>query len=312
MIDNNYDEHFSYEAEVFEKSHAVGEKFETLSHEFTFLGKGILPEIAPNIQIDVYSAKDPAGVEQFLGGIPHNSLTEAEIEGIQTRLQEIDPDENFYWAYNLDDNTTLIPLESAIQTTPGLYELMPETSIVTREWVNVDPNSHVTRIGGYPSFGNTTAYGQPHGKNDEGEWKPLPFIAQYILPNGKFVHIYHVDDPEGNGGTDQYELGFSIDSPNRTLVLFQDGVIPEGICLMPVEDGGRSVVSGEALTVEGSWPKSGYWVQGTETDEEYPYLLMHLTGQNGYGKESDRMLNYADAYIIWDCKSKGKMVEQYD
>jgi hypothetical protein len=312
MIDDNYNEHFAYEPEVFEKSHAIGETFENISHAFTFLGKGILQGIAPDVTLDVYSAKDPAGVEQFIACIPQSSLNEKEISDLTLHLQEIDPDENFYWVHDLARMTTLIPLESVTESSPGNYQVALETSIVTREWVDVDPNSHVTRIGGYPSFGDAPAYGQPHGKNDDGEWKKLPFIAQYILPNGKFIHIYHVDDPEGNGGTDQYELGFSIDSLNRTLVLFQDGVIPDGICLMPVEDDERSVVSEEALTVEGTWPKSGYWVQGPETDEEHPYLLMHLTGQNGYGKETERMLNYADAYIVWDCKSKGKMVEQYD
>lgn len=312
MIDDNYNEHFAYEPEVFEKPHVLGEKFENLSHEFTFLGKGTWEEVAPDIQMDIYSAKDPAGVEQFIGCIPQDSLTEERIKKLIVQLRKIDPDENFYWVHDLDNGTTLISLESITEIAAESYKVTPETSIVTREWLTVDPNSHVTRIGGYPSFGEAPVYEQPHGKNDDGEWKPLPFLAQYILPNGKFVHIYHVDDPEGNGGTDQFELGFSIESPNRTLVLFQDGMIPEGICLKPSEDGKRSVASEEALTVEGIWPKAGYWVQGAETDEEYPYLLMHLTGQNGYGKETERMLNYADAYIIWDCKSKGKMIEQYD
>lgn len=312
MIDHNYDEHFAYDPKVFETSHTVGEKFETLSHEFIFLGKGSWKEVTDDVQMDIYLATDPAEVEQFIGCIPRDSLTKENLERLILKIQEIDPDEYFSWVYQLDRGTVLIPLEAATQVGSELYDVTPETSITAREWLTVDPNSHVTRVGGYPSFGEAPAYEQPHGKNDDGEWKALPFLAQYILPNGKFIHIYHIDDPEGYGDTDQFELGFSIDSPNRTLVLFQDGMIPEGICLKPADDGKRSVVSEEALTVEGAWPKAGYWVQGSETDEEYPYLLMHLTGQNGYGKETERMLNYADAYIIWDCKSKGKMVEQYD
>lgn len=314
MIDSLYEEHHNFASEVFQQNRSMGEKFETLNHEFTFLGTGRIDHgLEPYFLLDVYKVTDAAGIEQYVGCVKEYPAEEASDE-VLAIVEHSYPDIEFSWMMFLEDSPVLVPLESIEEKDAGNYILNLEIPIWDRKWITVDPHSHVTRLGGYPSFGDAKEYGQPHGKNDSGEWKPLPFIAQYILPNGKFVHVYHIDDPEGYGGdTDQHLLGFSIENPSRSLILIQDSVIPEGYCLMPVKEGERSIVRAEAVSVEGgNWPKSVSYIQGTETDEEYPYSLFHLPSNHGFGEDQDKMVTYADTYIVWNGKNKAKLVEQYD
>lgn len=316
MIDLSYNEHFDFDDDAFKKNYQVGDVFRTLSHEFTFLGTGKIDHGAePYLDLNIFLVKDPSGGEQYVGSVASGPKSSDDFDDLVRILEYSYPDVEFTWLNDLDNpETTLIPLESIETMGNDTYLCLPELSIFEHKWVSVDSRKHVTRLGGYPSFGDAKEYGQPHGKNAEGEWKPLPFIAQVILPNGKFVHIYHVDDPEGNSNdTDQYLLGFDIESPYRSLVLVQDSEIPAGFCLMPVADSGRSIVREEAVEVEdGRWPKATFYIQGPETDEEFPYTLFHLPSQYGYGEDQDKMLTYAETYIIWDGKKKAKLVEQYD
>jgi hypothetical protein len=314
MIDSNYSEHHNFESEIFQKNYLIGETFNTLDHEFTFLGKGKLDHgLEPYFDLDIYQAKDDAGIEQYVGFVKESPDEEA-MDEMQIVLDKAYSDVEFSWLFELENDVTLVPLESIEETKPGTYVVTPEIPIWSRKWVSVDPHEHVTRLGGYPSFGEAKEYGQPHGKNDSGEWKPLPFIAQYILPDGKFVHIYHVDDPEGYGGdTEQPLLDFGIENLHRSLVLIEGSVIPEGYCLMPVKDENRVIVTEKAVTVEGgNWPKSVAYIQGAETDEEFQYTLFHLPSGHGFGEDTDKMLTYTDTYIVWNGKDQGKLVEQYD
>lgn len=315
MIDSNYYEHHAFDSEIFEDIRSAGDKFNSLSHDFTFLGKGKLDHgLEAYFDLDIYLAKDVAGIEQYMGYIRSYPESDKEYDEIQLVLEQAYPGSEFHISWGPSPMATLIPLDKIEETPAGEYLVTPEIPIWKHKWVSVDANEHLTRLGGYPSFGEASAYGQPHGRNDEGEWKPLPFIAQYILPDGRFVHIYHVDDPEGyEGKNDDHLLGFSIDCPYRSLVLIQDSIIPDGFCLMPVENKERSIVSTKAVAVEGGkWPKSVNYIQGTETDEGYPYTLFHLPSSSGYGEDQDKMLTYAEAYIVWDGKNKAKLVEQYD
>lgn len=314
MIDNNYMEHHNFDGELFEKDYSIGDKFETLNHEFTFLGKGEIDHgLEPYFELDIYRATDVAGIEQYLGHVTRY-CSDDKFDEMTLVLEHSYPDIEFPWISDEDGDFTLIPLESIHEQSVGHYTVTVEIPSWNRKWVSVDPNAHITRLGGHPSFGNAKEYGQPHGKNDSGEWKPLPFIAQYILPDGKFIHIYHVDDPEGYGGNpEQHLLDFGIENPNRSLVLIQDSVIPDGFCLMPLKDGERSIFTENAVAVEGgNWPKSVNYIQGTETDEDYPYTLMHLPGTSGYGEDTDKMVTYTETYIVWDGQKKAKLVEQYD
>lgn len=315
MIDNCYSEHHAFDAEAFQPDYQVGETFTTLEHEFTYLGKAKLDHgLESYFDLDVYLTKDAAGIEQYVGLVRRYPEEGKEYDEMQKILEYSYPDIEFSWLWELPSGNALVPLEALHATSEGNYIATPEVPIWDKKWVYTDAREHVTRFGGFPSFGNAKEYGQPHGKNDSGEWKPLPFIAQYILPDGKFIHIYHVDDPEGYGGNpDQHLLDFGIENPYRSLILIQDQVIPEGFCLMPLKDGERSIVTEKAVTVEGrNWPKSVAYIQGPETDEEFPYALFHFPSGHGFGEDTDKMLTYTDAYVVWNGKDKAKLVEQYD
>lgn len=315
MIDYNYNEHYDYAGdEIFTRDYAIDESFETLAHKFTFLGKGTLQtERAPYLEMSIFIVEDSAGFEQYVGYATtsfNKTGFAADIELLTASLAESYPSVEFLWLETLAFfNDAIIPLSSIEDVSHNSFVAVPEIDISQQLWKSVGAWSHITRIGGYPSFGHTEPYGQPHSKNDNGELTPLPFLAQYILPEGKFVHIYHVDDPEEN----DRPLGFGFDNPHRSLVLIEDAPIPEGFCLMPVTAEERSVASKDAFTVDDdNWPQASFYVQGNETDEEYPYTLMHLPAKNSVTYNPEKMLTYADTYIVWNGKDSAKLVEQYD
>lgn len=316
MIDNRHNEEADFDPLVFQERRETGEKFEALNHSFTYLGEGYLPgALKPYFKLNIFRATDPAGMEHLMG----SPFEVGDSEGLSELLDEMYGEQAFMWSDFIEAGD-LIALHHVEEDGEKSFIADPEVQLSSRAWVEADAHSHKTRIGGYPSFGDGKDYGQPYGKSDNGEWAPLPFMAQYILPDGRYVHVYSAEDADGS--PDEHldidagylgNLTFDYDNPNRAVVLVEGGVIPEGICLMPVDNKGRYVLRTTATEVEnGDWPKSVVYFQSSVTDEEMPYSLFCIPGWSSFGEDLDRMIPYADTYVVWDCKNKAKVFELYD
>lgn len=318
MIDNRHNEEEEFDAKVFLHERKAGENFEALKHSFTYLGKGRLPgALAPYFTLNIFRVTDPAGIEQLVGSPVE--IAETDPDELLDLFDKLYGSQAFMWTEYIELGE-LIPLHHIEDEEKPELVAHPEVQLSSRQWVEADPHSHKTRVGGYPSFGDYKEYGQPHGKSDNGEWAPLPFMAQYILPDGRYVHIYAAEDadssPDEHLDIDPNYLGdktFEYDNPNRAIALVEGGTIPDGVCLMPVTETGRMTLRTTAAEVkDGDWPKGVVYFQGSETDDELPYSLFCIPGWSSFGEDLDRTIPYADTYVVWDCKNKAKVFELYD
>lgn len=318
MIDNRHNEEEGFEPELFLEKRKAGESFESLGHVFTFLGQGRLPgALAPYFFLNIFRAVDPAGMEQLLASPVE--IVDTDADELMELMDETYGEQAFMWSEFIEPGE-LLPVSHLGDADDNTFIAHPEVQLSSRKWVETDAHSHKTRIGGYPSFGEYKEYGQPHAKSDSGEWAPLPFMAQYILPDGRYVHVYAAEDAD-ESPSDHLDIDpdylddktFEYDNPNRAIALVEGGTIPEGVCLMPVPEEGRLVLRTTASEVEDAdWPKGVVYFQSSMTDEEMPYSLFCIPGWSSFGEDLHLTIPYADTYIVWDCKNKAKVFELYD
>lgn len=169
-----------------------------------------------------------------------------------------------------------------------------------QDWVETDLDFIGTRVGGSTVF-SPAAW--PHFKGS-----PLLFAAQYVLPDGKWIHVF-VDDE----GDDSWEIE---DGANCAIV--EGGPIPAWITLQPVEDTGllfRNPYS--AITpvrdADSQAPLAPSWIQGDETPNDVGYrFLMQFGNDVGnsdedfmFGDSGDMYLFYKEetdeARVLWQC-----------
>ena len=297
MIDNRYDEHPDYDSTKLLADHEVGTTIPMMGHLFTYLGLKSAGSEKYGYLSKTYSVHyedDASGdwdqIVEIIEEFSTNVGNDSEIESAHLR--------------NWVEVGTMIPIDAE---SPNLKV---EKTLNESVWGNTDPHGHTHRIGGYPSFGESEDYGQPYAPDAEGNLTPIPFLGQYILPDNRYIHAYSIN------GLDEFEGYEEFDTPYEenlgAFAIVQGEPVEAGIILK--KDEGRVVLSETAYATEdGEYPKFAFYFQGSESTEEYPHTIFRFPGADPYdGNIPPNMAVYAETFLLWDGKSKARLVEQYD
>lgn len=169
-----------------------------------------------------------------------------------------------------------------------------------QRWEKTDLDFPHTRVGGSTDF---SPVAWPHFNNE-----PLLFAAQYVLPDGKRIHVF-VDDE----GDDSWAVE---DGANCAIV--EGGPVPSWITLKPIEDPADFLRNPDkAITPvrdSGSKvPLAPLWVQGDETPNDVGYRFLIQFGNDAgnsdgdfmFGDSGDMYLFYKEetneARVLWQC-----------
>lgn len=169
-----------------------------------------------------------------------------------------------------------------------------------QDWVQTNLDFTGTRVGGTTDF---SPVAWPHF-----EGSPLLFAAQYILPDGKRIHVF-VDDE----GDDSWEI-----EEGANCVIVEGGPIPAWITLQPVEDIDVLLRNPDSAITpvrdsDSKAPLAPAWIQGDETPNDVDYRFLMQFGDNSggsgedfsFGDSGDLYLFYkeetGEARALWQC-----------
>lgn len=220
----------------------------------------------------------------------------------------VDPDEIYDFATDEEGNT---PTGTLLQHLPTGYvfalvgdqypalvfnfktEQNSPTQIeitTDQRWVKTKIDAAETRVGGTTDF---SAEAWPHFED-----LPLLFAAQYVLSNGKRIHVF-VDDE----GESSWEIE---DGANCALV--EGGPVPSWITLKPVKDTNILLrtpkTAATPIRDSGSGlPLGPLWIQGDEAPNDVNYRFLLQFGDSsslGNSREMDTMFgDCGDMYLFY-------------
>lgn len=297
MFDNRYNEHPDFDRELLLKPWEQEDIISMMGHDLYYAGYSVFDnELDESYEYKIFFIKESTNDNTHDWNQAIGVITEVlKDKPLLLKTGHFEMALEMGDIFPLDRDNIAFPIEKTI------YEM---------DWTTTDPYAHVTKIGGYPSFGEDADYGQPHTQDLDGILVPIPFLGQVILPDGRYLHAYSVDGiREYDEYADSFEVPYSEN--HGTFVIIQGEPIDEKIVLKPEEH--RITLSEVAhVTADGYYPTFTYYLQGGETTDEYPYTLFHFPGAHAFdGNVPANMATYTDAYMVWNGKDKAMLVEQY-
>lgn len=162
-------------------------------------------------------------------------------------------------------------------------------------WIQTDPDSPGTRLGGVPLNTDGTPYDGPWPQTEDGKFS---FIGQYQLEDGRYLHIF------ANYDAENYDYSSMIDDTDPyTIVLIEGEPVPAGVL---VQYGGeQAIYSPDAAYAQK--PRHSVkryppvWIQddASPADPNLEFLL-------GYGETqgAEDMELAGDFYLYWNKNTK--------